>query len=168
MVNNNQRSGGTQVSDLITDTLKEMYDANRSKYRKSYKPKWARFKLKYKYLDGNESVHFSYDFLPVYSSIPGMKKTYQDVELEGFIKLTKSIEKMRVQDKIFGAMIFITFNPKKDTNVRDYDTAVACYQRGGKFQVVPQLKFDTDTGKARLELLRNLPENVFAREGGNK
>jgi len=151
-------SSRSKVSVTANDLFKEAVNRNFNPnlYRKSQKPKWSRFKLKFNYRDGNQSSHFSYDWNPDYST--GIKK-YRDDEQMGFTKLLLLIDKNRKLDTYNDATIYMTVSIKKDTNVGDYDIPVAYISRGKDIRLDPRLKYNADN-KVILE--------YFQKEGGLK
>lgn len=136
-----------------TSLFSEAYNKaiNPNLYRKSTKPRWSRFKLKFNYRDGNMSVHFSYDWMNDYST--GMKKNIDNEQL-GFSKLLLLVEKNRVKDTYNDATIFMTLSIKKDTDVKDYDVPVYYFKRGlGMTFADTRIKYD-EKNKVRLELFK--------------
>ncbi|HLF52337.1 hypothetical protein [Flavobacterium sp.] len=144
------RNTKVDATNLFQTALRQNF--NPALYRKSQKPKWSRFKLKFNYRDGNESTHFSYDWNPDYST--GVKK-YRDDEQMGFSKLILLIGKNRDNDTYNIATIYMTVSIKKDTSVQDYDIPVAYIQRGKDIKIEPRLKY-TPENKVRLELFKTL------------
>lgn len=105
----------TKMSNLFEAALNPVMQHQTAKHRKQFKPQFARFKLKFYYLDGNASVHYSYDFYHQY--IGGVKKRIDDESL-GFAKLLNCIKKN--EGKYLSAIIWCTTCPKKSTDENKY------------------------------------------------
>lgn len=103
------------VSTLIKP-LQDFAQQKAGTYRKSFKPKYARFKLKFWKRDGTTEVRFSYDFYSRY--LQGQKKTIVD-ESEGLVKLLRLIDKR--QYEYFTAVIFCKTSQNMSTDVHDYN-----------------------------------------------
>jgi len=114
-----QRNGMQSLNNLFEAALNPVLQQQTAKARKQFKPAFARFKLKFYYLDGNESVHFSYDFYFEYQN--GVKKKIEDESL-GFSKLLNCIKKNEGLYKT--AMIWATPCTIKNTDDHKYKIEV--------------------------------------------
>lgn len=126
-MNQNNRTGATSLNNLFEAALNPVIQRQVARTRKQFKPQFARFKLKFYYLDGNASVHFSYDF---YHSYEGGTKKRIDDEALGFSKLLRCIEKN--DGKYLSAVIWATLDKKKSTDESKYQTEVFKHVRNGK------------------------------------
>lgn len=144
----NTKKSVQYATDIFTQAMQINYNAK--SYRKSQKPKWSRFKLKFQYKDGNQSIHYSYDWNADYTG--GMKK-YKDDEQLGFSKLILLIDKMRQKDCYNSATIYMTLSDKKDTSINDYDVSIGYIQRGKDISIDNRLKFENN--RVVLNLFKN-------------
>lgn len=121
-----------RISDFnLPVTLKEMYAKKKAK-RKQSKPEFARFKLKFWYLDGNTSVHYSYDYTYRYPN--GQQITVYD-EHRGFWLLIKHIRELKAQDLFKTCVIWSNnddCNLSTDSGRYDYCVAKSYRQRDGR------------------------------------
>lgn len=124
---NEPRAGSQSLNNLFEAALNPVMQHKTAKTRKQFKPMFARFKLKMYYLDGNASVHYSYDFY--HSYLGGVKKRIDDEAL-GFSKLLNCIKK--AEGKYITAVIWATLDPKKSTEENKYQTEVFKHIRNGK------------------------------------
>lgn len=123
----NTRQGIQSMKNLFEATINPVLQHQAVKTRKQFKPQYARFKLKFYYLDGNASVHYSYDFYHSYTA--GVKKRIQDETL-GFSKLLNCIKK--AEGKYLSCVIWATLDPSKNTDDNKYQNEVFKHVRNGK------------------------------------
>lgn len=148
--------------NLTASILDPIQDKQKQKKRNQWKPEYSRFKLKCYYKDGNASVHYSYDIYHKYTA--GIKTVITD-ENEGLTKLITYI--LSVQHKIKTAVIWVTFDKEKGTEVSQYNFEI--FKLLGRISGEPTIK-KTDKlffkeGFLNMEILKLLKLQQI--EGGN-
>lgn len=142
------RSGQQPLKNLFEAAFNPVLQYQTTKTRKQFKPMFARFKLKFYYLDGNASVHYSYDFYHSYTA--GVKKRIDDESL-GFSKLLLCIQKN--EGKYLSAVIWATLCEKKSTEENKYQTQIFKHVRNGNAETNKNLKFN-ENGNVIVNLLK--------------
>lgn len=138
---NNERShnlfGNSQhFSALVNYVLQPVRKYQQKKARKQFVPERARFKMKLFYLDGNTSVHYSYDFYHVYTD--GVKKRQCD-EATGLIKLMRYLQK--VNGKFISAVIWCKLGHDTSTELQAYNCEIVKYVRNREPQIDKRINF---------------------------
>lgn len=135
MENRNQNSARlfqnpTALHSLLEPAMQPVRAYQKKVKRKQFQPEFARFKLKFYYKDGNQSVHYSYDFY--YTTENGERKKIHD-ESDGWLKLLRLIEKNK--DLFICAMIWCKLGD--DTNVRagGYNNECAKFKANGSVSI---------------------------------
>lgn len=131
----NQRQGtsnGFQLGDLLQSTAKLLVEQQNA-YRKIKKPKWARFKAKIQYSDGNCFSMFSIDFQKDYSTGEVINV---DNEKNGLIGIKNWVTKCSEAGLIHSIQIYITLDRFKDTSKMSYDTRILYWN--DKFNTIDQ------------------------------
>lgn len=132
----------TPIAQLVLQGLNEVLienDKNKIK-RKQSKPETARFKLKFWYLDGNCSTHYSYDYDYIY---PDGIKTKVHNEKRGLYKLLTLIGKNKEADTFISAIVWINLSSDLSTETGRYDFCIAKSTRGSSGRTHPNLKFES-------------------------
>jgi len=113
------RNGLNSISGVLNNAMKQVNTKQYEKKKNSFKPKFARFKMKVWYKDGNTQVMYGYDFYNQYSN--GIKNVITD-ECLGLSKLKNYITKNN--SFIRTAMIFTTIEKEKGTEQSRYDILI--------------------------------------------
>lgn len=92
--------------------------------RQQFIPLYARFKLKFYYIDGNSSVHYSYDMFHQY--IGGEKKRVTDEQV-GLSKLIRCVD--HTAGKYVTAVIWACLADETATETARYDCQVVKFIR---------------------------------------
>jgi len=137
-----------QLRDIIPEAMRPARKYQQKIKRKKFKPPNARFKLKFWYLDGYESCHWSYDFFYKYTD--GVKDRIEDEE-NGLLKLIRCVNKFR--DKFVTAIIWCTLSETKDTNEANYNHEICKWVRNKKPKSSNLVQFKK--GKLQIELLKD-------------
>ena len=114
--------GERPLADTIEEAMLPARKYNQKEKRKQFKPKHSRFKLKFYYIDGNQSIHYSYDFYYKYTD--GVKETVND-EFKGLKTLLRCIKGRR--NTFVTAMIWLTLVKNKKTKMDENDGVIERY-----------------------------------------
>lgn len=114
------------INDVIQQAIKPARNYQQKQKNGYFRPKYARFKCKMYWKDGNSSVHYSYDFFHRY--VDGVKERIAD-EQGGFSKLLRMIDKR--QGNYISGMIWMCFSQDKATENSVYNYTI-CKFVGGR------------------------------------
>lgn len=143
-----QNKNTALIGDLFNKSLHQVNVNQAAKRRAKWKPEFSRFKLKFYYRDGNESVHYSYDMYHRYQD--GVKIRETD-EATGLTKLLRCIEKQTANDSFISAVIWTKLSQDTSTSVDNYHFEVYRFVRKKQVQACKHLHFEN--GRLRWELL---------------
>jgi hypothetical protein len=136
----NARIGQFSLESIATELLRNSNNHQHKKKTASYKPQFARFKLKCYFTDGNTKVFYSYDTHHKFTN--GVKSVVNN-ENEGVTKLFTYV--MSVQSNIKTAIIWVTFEKEKGTTDARYNNEIyKGVNRNGKFFHTHPVRLDFD------------------------
>lgn len=158
---NKERVGESLAIATILNPLKDFSERKAGSYRKSFRPKYARFKLKFYKKDGETEIRYSYDFYAQYEA--GVKKNVID-ESEGLGKLLRLIDKR--QYKYFTAVIFCKTSQNMSTDVSDYNYPLYVFVNNQLTKYEPNIHFTPD-GKLDVSRLPKEPTIAMNKEKEN-
>jgi len=154
------------MSEPISNILPQLDLYNKHK-RTTKKPAYARFKLRFWYIDGNGSVMYSYDY---YNRHDDQSKWTILDEREGFMFLWRHVQKQIKADSFITAEIYMCLTDTS-TKTKNYDFAIAKFVRHRSPIVAPlefiefkQQEHQTMPRIARIETTSNIDKirNHFA------
>lgn len=154
----------THISEVLAQV--ELFNKHK---RTTKKPAYARFKLGFRYLDGNKSMMYSYDYYNRHDD--ENKWTILD-EREGFMFLWREVKKQIKADTFITAYIYMCMDGT-ETNNKNYDYKVAHFVRHRTPILIPlefiemnQQEHQTAPRRARIETIVNLEKmrNYFAQK----
>lgn len=133
---NNLFGEQNHFSKLVSDVMQPVRKYEQKKKKAKYVPARARFKMKVWYLDGNWSVHYSYDMHHEYKD--GVKTRITD-EYNGLTKLMKYLNS--VNGQLLTGIIWTTLSDNTDTKIQAYNFQVVKYVKNSKPEINNYLDF---------------------------
>lgn len=124
------------LRDIIAQATAPVRKYQQQVTRKQYVPDYARFKLKFYYLDGNSSTHYSYDSF--YVSQDGAKTLKWDEQV-GLVKLLRLIETNK--GKYISAVIWCVMNDDTATATAQYNFEIVKYVRNRSPRIHSKINF---------------------------
>lgn len=123
--------------DFVQEALRPTRKYDQQKKRAKYVPERARFKLKFWYRDGNESVHYSYDHF--YRMYGGVKERMQD-EQQGLTKLLRLIKKN--EGKFIAAVVWCVMHDDTTVMTSKYNFEVIKYVHNRDPKIHRMIQFE--------------------------
>lgn len=160
--NDKARVGESLAVSTFLKPLAAFSEKKAATYRKSFKPQYARFKLKFYKNNAEYKVRFSYDFYSRYTA--GIKRNVTD-ESEGLGKLLRLIDRSKY--KYFTAVLFCTTVEKPNTDLMHYNYPLYKFVNTQLMEYEDSIDFKTDpvTGNIFLDLSKLRKEPTIKLRG---